>query len=127
MRKIIVLFIFLFLLVDVGGCGNPKNNGKVSNVPSIDFTRVQEFSRNLFINYLEAHNKKDYEISLVSIAARPANNKHFVCIYKAETKNLHDKANSEIMYGFDIIINNSGEFEVLHEGVEVDNTYLSRP
>lgn len=122
MKKIIYLISFL-LLITITGCSKSTPN---VNSNTLDFTKIGEFGAEKFSEYMVTLDIKSFEISQTRIANRTTNDKHFVYITEAVVTLKQGEQKENITYGFDIIINKNGDFEILHQGKEVNDTYLTQ-
>jgi hypothetical protein len=106
----------------MAGCSNSKL--KV-NSPTFDYTEVDGFVREKYAKHMKTLNIQSYNITNTSIASRvEVNDKHFVCIIEADIIKTQDKPKEKYIYDYDIATNDNRNFQILHEGTNVDSTYL---
>lgn len=103
--------------------GNSKSSPNM-NSETLDLTKLSEFAAEKFSEYMGTQNIKSYEIGETRIAYRSSKDKHFVYVAEAAAILKESEQKEKIKYGFDIIINKNGDFEILHQGKEVNETYL---
>lgn len=103
--------------------GSSKSAPNV-NSDELDLTKLSEFAAEKFSEYMGTLNIESYEVGETRIEYRSSKDKHFIYIAEAAAILKEGEQKEEIKYGFDIIINKNGDFEILHQGKEVDENYL---
>lgn len=125
MKRIANLIVCLILLFTMTGCNDStKSTNSTQNFSKIDYSGASQFAKEKFSEYMKKLNIREFDIVETSIASRTGNDKHFVCIIEANIASQQGKTKEKLTYGFNIIINNKGEFQVLNQGEDVNNTYL---
>jgi hypothetical protein len=117
------LFVCLLLAFSITGCSNIKSD---TNPTTVDYTGASQFAKEKFSEYMNTLNIQDFDIVQASTALRTGNDNHFVCIIEASVLEGQGKQEEKFTYGFDIIVNDKREFEVLNQGKGVGTTYLIR-
>lgn len=113
------------MLVTITGCSGPiQSTNSTTNSSKVDYSGASQFAKEKFSEYAKKSNIREFDIVETSTASRTGNDKHFVCIIEANIVSEEGKTKEKLTYGFDIIINNKGEFQVLNQGVDVNNAYL---
>lgn len=102
-----------------------ESSESIPNVDSdtFDLTKLNEFAAEKFSEYMGTLNIESYEVGETRIEYRSSKDKHFIYIVEAAAILKEGEQKEEIKYGFDIIINKNGNFEILHQGKEVDENY----
>lgn len=123
MRKITNSFICLLLLLGITGCSNSMSSIDSSTV---NLTRVSKFAKEKYIEYMNTLDIQSYDITETSLSARTGNDKHYIYVVKSDIIKIEANQKEKFIYGFDIIDNGNGDFEVFYQGTEVDSTYLTK-
>lgn len=121
MIKATNLFVCLLVLFGMAGCTNSISD--VDKIP-VDLTKAQDFAMEKTNEYMKILGVKSYNITETSLITVAKNDNRFIYVIEADV--VKEQGNKNFIYGFDIIDRGNSNFEVIHQGEEVNSMYLTK-